>query len=202
MNFLAHAYLSFSQDHILVGNMISDFVKGRKQYQYPDSIQKGIRLHRAIDAFTDNHPATQIIRTLFKPVYGLYALPLADVAYDYFLAADEQIFPTSHRLEKFTHQTYATLEAHHTLLPSNFQRIFHYMRTGNWLLQYRTNAGIADAFRGLVRRARYMNDAEPAIEIFEQNSKIMREAYINFFPDVTAFARNILNDEKEGEYYL
>ncbi len=51
MNYLAHAYLSFHDPEVLVGNMISDFVKGKKQYDYPDGIQKGIRLHRIIDLF-------------------------------------------------------------------------------------------------------------------------------------------------------
>ena len=31
MNYLAHAYLSFNDPEILVGNMISDFVKGKKK---------------------------------------------------------------------------------------------------------------------------------------------------------------------------
>jgi acyl carrier protein phosphodiesterase len=30
MNYLAHAYLSFGEPDILAGNMISDFVKGKK----------------------------------------------------------------------------------------------------------------------------------------------------------------------------
>jgi len=30
MNYLAHAYLSFDHEEILVGNLISDFVKGKK----------------------------------------------------------------------------------------------------------------------------------------------------------------------------
>jgi acyl carrier protein phosphodiesterase len=42
MNFLAHAYLSFNNPEILVGNMISDFVKGSRQFQYPEAIQNGI----------------------------------------------------------------------------------------------------------------------------------------------------------------
>lgn len=59
MNFLAHAHLSFNNPEILVGNLISDFVKGKKQYNYPQRIHKGILLHRAIDQFTDEHPANQ-----------------------------------------------------------------------------------------------------------------------------------------------
>ena len=55
MNFLAHSYLSFSEEQ-LVGNMIADFVKNRDVARLPESIQKGIKLHRAIDTFTDAHP--------------------------------------------------------------------------------------------------------------------------------------------------
>lgn len=35
MNYLAHAYLSFNDPEILVGNLISDFVKGKKKFDYP-----------------------------------------------------------------------------------------------------------------------------------------------------------------------
>ncbi len=35
MNYLAHAYLSFGDPDILAGNMISDFVKGKKKFDYP-----------------------------------------------------------------------------------------------------------------------------------------------------------------------
>ena len=59
MNYLAHAYLSFNRPGILVGNMISDFVKGKKKYDYPPDILSGIDLHRAIDDFTDMHPVTK-----------------------------------------------------------------------------------------------------------------------------------------------
>lgn len=39
--------------------MISDYVKGKKKFDYPPDIQKGIMLHRAIDTFTDFHEATK-----------------------------------------------------------------------------------------------------------------------------------------------
>jgi acyl carrier protein phosphodiesterase len=66
MNFLAHAFLSFNDKDLLTGNMISDFVKGKKRYDYPISIQKGITLHRAIDEFTDCHPVTAKAKEFFR----------------------------------------------------------------------------------------------------------------------------------------
>ena len=44
MNYLAHACLSFEDPDILTGNMISDFVKGRKKSDYPERIRMGITL--------------------------------------------------------------------------------------------------------------------------------------------------------------
>ncbi len=73
MNFLAHALLSFGDEDFLTGNMISDFVKGKKKFDYPVAIQKGIQLHRMIDEFTDFHPATSKAKKLFSPYYRLYS---------------------------------------------------------------------------------------------------------------------------------
>ena len=92
MNYLAHAWLSFGQRDILVGNMISDFVKGKKRFDYSEPVQKGITLHRAIDTFTDEHEATKEAKKFFKPVVGLYAGAFMDIVYDHFLATDENEF--------------------------------------------------------------------------------------------------------------
>jgi acyl carrier protein phosphodiesterase len=93
MNYLAHAYLSFEITDITVGNMISDFVKGKQKLDYPLAIQQGITLHRAIDSFTDSHAVTRQAKSFFKEAYGLYAGPLVDVVYDHFLANDPLRFP-------------------------------------------------------------------------------------------------------------
>src|SRR5438552_2946814 len=92
MNYLAHAYLSYNEPEILVGNMISDFVKGKQKYGYPVMIQKGIQLHRDIDMFTDNHPATAKAKDFFRSAYRLYSGPLLDIIYDHFLANDHSLF--------------------------------------------------------------------------------------------------------------
>ena len=72
--------------------MTSDFIKGRKKFDYPDNIQKGIMLHRAIDTFTDDHEATKEAKNIFRPAYRLYSGAFVDVVYDHFLATDENEF--------------------------------------------------------------------------------------------------------------
>src|SRR5438067_10505612 len=132
MNFLAHAYLSFEHPQILVGNMISDFVKGSSKFSYSADIQKGISLHREIDQFTDFHPATQKAKTIFRQDYRLYSAPIIDILYDHFLANDETIFSEG-TLKEFTSSTYNSLELFTAQLPERFARVLTYMKTEDWL---------------------------------------------------------------------
>lgn len=189
MNFLAHAYLSFGNSELLVGNMISDFVKGKSKYNYPVAIQRGIALHREIDRFTDTHPVTQQAKELYRPAYRLYASAFVDVTYDYFLANDAGIFPDAASLEEFTINTYASLEEYLPLFPPVFRAMFPFMRKENWLFHYRELWGIAKSFEGLVRRSRYLQSAAAAIEIFRHNEPAFQGYFADFFPDLEAFAR-------------
>ncbi len=87
MNFLAHLYLSDNQPELMVGNMIGDFVKGKKALSnYPDGICKGIMLHRKIDLFTDNHSLVFKTKHCFPQNGRRYASVVLDMLYDHFLA--------------------------------------------------------------------------------------------------------------------
>jgi len=188
MNFLAHAYLSFGHDEILAGNMVSDFVKGRSKLEYPEGIQKGITLHRSIDAFTDNHAATRKAMQLFRPWYRLYSGAIMDVLYDHFLARDEKIFPGD-SLSGFTEDVYRSLEQQAHLLPGRFRHMFFYMKTENWLLHYKERAGIEKSLRGLIRRASYLTESDTAFRIFGEHYDFLQQCYVEFMADVKEYAK-------------
>ena len=84
--------------------MISDFVKGKTKYDYPESIQKGIHLHRLIDEFTDTHPVTAKAKSYFRPQYRLYSGAFIDIVYDHFLALDKKHFENYGNLETFSNR--------------------------------------------------------------------------------------------------
>ena len=192
MNFLAHAHLSFQQPQIVVGNMISDFVKGRLQFDYPLQIQKGIQLHRAIDNFTDTHPATKELKLFFRPKYRLYAGPFADVVYDHFLANDRLEFATENELKIFARSTYTILETNVDLLPQNFQQVLPYMTKYDWLYHYKNREGIEKSFAGLVRRSAYLTESVIAFDLFNQHYDAMNVLYHEFYPEVKKFAAHHL----------
>ena len=187
MNYLAHACLSFHQPEILVGNMISDFVKGKKKENYPDLIQKGIMLHRAIDAFTDTHEATRQAKRFFSPYYRLYAGAFVDVVYDHFLANDNSEF-NDRQLMDFSQETYTLLNRVTVQLPVPFAAMLPYMKKQNWLYNYRYKWGIQNSFGGLVHRAAYLTESAPAFEVFENHYHELHECYAAFFLDVKQMA--------------
>ena len=187
MNFLAHAYLSFNRADILVGNMISDFVKGRKKLEYPKGIQQGITLHRDIDTFTDNHPATKEARQFLKSAVGLYSGAFVDVSYDHFLANDINEF-TEASLFKHAADTYKVLAAYYHLLPAQFQSMLPYMQSQNWLYNYRTITGTKNSFGGVVRRASYLYSSTEVFDLFEKHYYSIEMCYKAFFPDLKEFS--------------
>jgi len=172
-----------------VGNLISDYVKGRKKFDYSTRIQDGIALHRAIDSFTDDHPVTKEIKKIFADVYRLYSGAFMDVVYDHFLAKDQSIFPGDD-LMLFSEDTYRKLEMHEPIFPEKFRIIFPYMKKFNWLYNYQFEKGIERSFEGLVRRAAYLNESGNAYQLFIKNYKQLEEAYRLFFPELLAYSRN------------
>lgn len=187
MNFLAHAYLSFGKPEILAGNMFSDFIKGKKRFDFPPGIQQGITLHRAIDEFTDTHAVTAEAKDYFSPVYGLYASPFIDIVFDHFLATDANIFEKD-TLKAFARSTYTQLQQFEALFPPRFGQVFYHMQLHDWLYGYQFKDGIFRSFGGLVHRAKFMNDPQPACDLFIKYYDELKACYERFFPELRAYA--------------
>ena len=191
MNFLGHAYLSFNSRDIIIGNMISDFVKGRAQFGFSGNIHTGIKLHRDIDTFTDDHPATKKAKEIFRSHYRLYSGALMDIVYDHYLATDENLF-TELTLKEFTNGIYQVLEQRIDELPFYFRQAFTYMKTEDWLFHYRTREGIRKSMAGMVRRSKFLTESHTAFQLFNEHYDFLKDCYQEFFPDVKQYAKERL----------
>ncbi len=108
MNYLAHFYLSFGQEPLIVGNLLGDFVRGRLDHErnaiYNDGIKKGIDLHRKIDSFTDTHPIVKACHEAMPATFGHIKAVVSDMYFDYFLAKSKLLLsecrPTEYDFEK------------------------------------------------------------------------------------------------------
>ncbi len=195
MNYLAHAYLSFSQPEILVGNIISDFIKGKKQYEYSLAIQKGIQLHRAIDIFTDSHLSTKEARQYLKPAVGAYSGAFIDIAFDHFLATDISIFKSETSLANFAIDTYTILEGYEDCFPEGFKIRFPSMKHHNWLYNYQFKLGIENSFASLSRRAAYLSTSEECFQLFENHYVAINNCYKAFFPELEEYVIDLMGSK-------
>ena len=190
MNFLAHSYLSFSEEQ-LVGNMIADFVKNRDVARLPESIQKGIKLHRAIDTFTDAHPLIHEAKAPFRPLVRLYSGAFVDVAFDYFLANDTTE-NSQREWQEHSQRVYAVLRRYEEFLPEVFKKVLDKMQQDDWLYNYRNEWGIEYSFRNVVNKAQFLDKTTNVFPTFLANKDFLREKYEIFFPEIKSFAQDLV----------
>jgi len=191
MNYLAHAFLARATPELLTGGMLGDFVKGEWQlHDYPPDIRAGIHLHRAIDRFTDSHPAVLASRTLVSPTRRRFAGILIDVFYDHYLARHWHRF-SDEPLGEFTEHVYATLWPQRENFPERLQHILPWMLDDDWLASYAEVEAVDAALRGIARRfARYPRAAvlaDGASELLD-NYHALERHFHEFFPEAQAFA--------------
>ena len=191
MNFLAHSYLSFSEEQ-LVGNMIADFVKNRDVARLPESIQKGIKLHRAIDTFTDAHPLIHEAKAPFRPLVRLYSGAFVDVAFDYFLANDTAE-NSQREWQEHSQRVYAVLRRYEEFLPEVFKKVLDKMQQDDWLYNYRNEWGIEYSFRNVVNKAQFLDKTTNVFPAFLANKDFLREKYEIFFPEIKSFAQDFVD---------
>jgi acyl carrier protein phosphodiesterase len=191
VNFLAHAYLSFDQPKILVGNFIGDFVKGNLEDQFEREIIHGIRLHREIDRFTDLHPVVKESQLLLKPVFFRYSSVITDMFFDYFLAKNWSTYH-SIPLEKFSQEVYGVIEEYLPLLPDKFKNAFKYMKNQNWLVAYGTEQGIQRALTGISNRTTFKSNLENATSHLMLHHEKFQRYFGTFFPELVVFSQEML----------
>jgi acyl carrier protein phosphodiesterase len=187
MNYLAHAYLSFGQEDVLVGNFIADFVKGKMLLNYPQAITEGILLHREIDRYTDSYPLVRAGQSYLRPKFRHYSTVITDIFFDYFLGKNWEKF-SDQPLAEFIESTYLILEKNSEHFPERFSKMFYWMRRDNWLLHYATFEGIQKSLTGLSKRTRFDSKMEVAhLALIEQEAEY-ELIFFAFFKDLETFA--------------
>lgn len=183
MNHLAHLYLSQSDPDWMVGNFIADFIKGRAMEKLPEKIQEGVRMHRFIDGFMDNHVQVVKAKKRLYPFYGKYAAVIIDMYYDHILASNWKDFsPLS--LDSFAHASYKMLQSRRSVLPERSLATLDHMQAYNWLGSYAQLEGMQKAFNGLSRRARFDSKMEQATQQLEEDYALLKKEFLIYLPEL------------------
>jgi acyl carrier protein phosphodiesterase len=196
MNYLAHLYLSFQIEKIMVGNFIADAVKGKKVLNFDFEIQKGIRLHRKIDEFTDTHPQVAISKNRIREKYRKYSGVVTDMYFDHFLAANWNNYSVVPLLQ-FTKHCYRTLFGYYLIMPSRMKFILPAMAAGNWLASYSNPDNIGLALTGISSRTGFNSGIETGKEELIAYYDDFKNDFKLFFPELISVSKQFLLEAGE-----
>ena len=154
MNFLAHVYLSEDNFSLAVGNLIADRVKGKDLTNFSPMIQKGILLHRKIDAFTDHHSLFKECVSILFPFYRHYSRVIVDMYFDHFLASNWDKYH-SKNLKVFSNEFYDALKIESENFPENIINFSRALIFYNWFDSYKTITGIELILAQMEQRSRF-----------------------------------------------
>lgn len=191
MNHLAHIYLSGNDEGLMIGNYIADYIRGNKFYQFPEAIQKGVKLHRAIDTYTDKHPVVRKTTKLVMPILGKFSGVAADIYFDYFLANRWNNFHTD-KLENFAKNTYSTINNNWNHIPEKGRRFYGYMVANDLLVNYRDMDTLRMVFNGIDSRTKFESNLPEAVNQLNLFHQEIEQHFEEFFNDLIDF----VNSEK------
>ena len=183
MNYLAHIYLSGDSDEIILGNFIADYVKGNKYLNYPEQVSYGIRLHRSIDLFTDQHVLVKECINILKPGYGRYAGIVTDVFFDHFLAANWNFY-SEHTLRQFAKHAHAVFLSNFLLLPFRVKQFLPFLIQHKRLESYAQRDSMFQVLEIMSRRTSLPANSEWAMHILNQEYDQFEALFRSFFAEL------------------
>ncbi len=189
MNFLAHTYLSGSNDEIVIGNFKGDYVKGKNYIHLPELVRKGVMIHRDIDTFTDAHSITRRSRLRLVEGYHKYAGVIVDIFYDHFLAISWQKY-CGIPLRDYVDRTYDILKRNYKTLPQGIKVWFPTFLENNWMLAYQNVEGIELVLERMSANTSLPDHTSFAIRRLREQYDDFLGEFGEFFPAIIDFIEN------------
>ena len=187
MNYLAHTLLAGDDEWLRLGGLLGDFVHGQPDPALPPRLIAGIRLHRAIDVYTDSHPEVQAARELLPSPYRRYAGILLDMWFDHLLARD---FPrwNAQPLATYSTELRDLLHRHDALLPFELRRFRDYMDVNDLPAGYADAAVLGRALQGIGQRLRRANPLDSALPLLQALDEPLQRHFDALLPELQRFS--------------
>ncbi len=187
MNHLAHVFLAPDSTEARVGSILGDFTRGIDVSLLPIPVQQGIRHHRAVDSFTDQHPEVLASKAIFSRQRRRFAGVALDILYDHYLLRHWQRFSQTDR-DIFVERIYQELQRNEHLMPEKMAQVTRRMVEHDWFGAYRDLESIGYALDRVAGRIRFANKFTGMIDEIRANDVELEKRFLRFFPDLQSFA--------------
>jgi acyl carrier protein phosphodiesterase len=189
MNYLAHIYLSGESDEIKIGNFIGDCVKGNKYLDYPELVSFGIRMHRSIDSFTDQHPDVKECLKLLKPGYGRYSGIVSDIFFDHFLAFNWHEYSV-YSLQQFSRHAHSVFISNFGLLPLRVKQFLPFLIHHKRLESYAKRDTMFEVLEIMSRRTSLPANSHWAVQLLNDEYSQFEALFRSFFEEMATFVES------------
>ena len=187
MNHLAHFHLAGECEHLVVGALLGDYVKGPLTGALPPALERGVKLHRRVDAFTDSHAALRALRVHFGPGERRLAGVVTDLFFDYLLTRHWQLFHAA-ALDAFSARVYAILEQHAAALPQRAARQARRIVEHDLLCRYGEAAVLEGTLQHLGEVLRQPQAMRAATAVAWSRIGEFEESFLAFYPQLVEIA--------------
>jgi acyl carrier protein phosphodiesterase len=183
MNYLAHIYLSGTNTDVQLGNFIADFIRGNHYKNLPLDVQKGIKLHRFIDNYTDHHPIFKKSKKRLFNEFRHYSAVVVDMFYDHFLAKNFHKY-SAITLYEFSQAFYLILEANSSILPKAVVNLIPVIKEFNWLYSYREIAQLKAILNQMNNRTKHVTELHKSVDTLTTYYSEFESEFFEFFDEL------------------
>jgi len=196
MNYLAHIYLSGTNDLLKIGNFMADSIKGHDYEKFDSEIKKGILLHRHIDSFTDMHPIYRQSKHRLHEKYGHYSGVIMDILYDHFLAKNWSKY-SNEKLENYANDFYKLLQDNYDILTERIKGMMPYMIARNWFVSYASIAGLEMILFQMDYKTKHRANMQEAIVELQDFYTEFESEFFLFFEELTVSCQQKITELNE-----
>lgn len=210
MNFLAHAVLAGNEADVVAGSAAGDFVKGvLYDDQYPANFLFGVRLHRRIDAFSNQQPLLRASADRLPKSLRRIGPPCIDMLADHFLARVAKAQPLKYlpfisgspiysasasdpdasdanaqplTLEAYEDQVHQTLKAHWPRLSTAARRFFVHAENTRLFSSYAEFSRVGRGIGYVCERLGRATDSKPMVLAIEAQLAALEADFHQYWP--------------------
>ena len=162
---------------------MTDFMHKKDELSYDGRILEGIKLHRAIDSYTDKHSASLELRQLLRARHDKYASVVVDLIWDHCLSICWSTYSGT-ALSSFNENIYEILLRRKSDLPPKLLGKIDSMVRNDFLMAYANEDNMRSSLNWMDNRVKFKSNFVGAIDDIRENRDYIFDLFKNFFPDL------------------
>lgn len=178
---------------VIAGGVIGEFVKGRVPQNWPEGLITGVRLHRRLDAFSNQLASLKTSANRFPAELRRFAPIFVDIVADHCLARQWHA-QSDEPVTEFSARCYQAIEPHRGLVSERDVSFLNWMFERDLLAGYADWTTVERALHSITRRLN-RSDLNTQVSLVVQHQLEDFEAdFAVYFPELLGHATKWVED--------